>query len=168
MKEDERCRHPDCVYRNRSDPDKSGNCNYSIIEGRSRTARLPEQLRLPANCPHYKPDGVTPPEPVTEYAWREDARRLYDAGATDREIAEELGKTSSCIATMRQRKWKLPPNKDRHGTRVRLDYERVEELYRHGLNDRQIAEKLECGIETIRKWRYKHELLPNIKGGDRK
>jgi hypothetical protein len=60
MTEDERCRHPDCIYRNRSDPDKSGNCNYMVIEGRSRTAGLPERLRLPANCPHYKPDGTTP------------------------------------------------------------------------------------------------------------
>ena len=63
MTEDERCRHPDCIYRNRSDPDKSGNCSYMIIEGRSRTARLPERLRLPVNCPFYKPDGTTPPEP---------------------------------------------------------------------------------------------------------
>ena len=90
MTEDERCRHPDCIYRNRADPDKSGNCSYMIIEGRSRTARLPERLRLPVNCPFYKPDGVTPPEPEKRWDWRNEAWKLYRAGATDREIADRL------------------------------------------------------------------------------
>lgn len=165
MTEDERCRHPDCVYRNRADPDKSGNCNYMVIEGRSRTARLPERLRLPVNCPFYKPDGTTPPEPEKRRDWRNEAWKLYRAGATDREIAEALGKTSSCIATMRRRKWKLSPNPDHKGPEASIDYKRAEELARRGLNDREIAEELGCSINSIWRWRYKRQLLIDTKKG---
>ena len=169
MKEDERCRHPDCVYRNRSDPEKSGNCNYMVIEGRSRTAGLPERLRLPANCPHYKPDGTTPTEPTKRRNWRDEAWKLYRAGATDREIADAMGLKVTRVANMRRRAWHLPPNPDHKGPAVSIDYKRAEELARRGLNDREIAEELGCSIAAIWRWRYKRQLLIDTKrGGDRK
>lgn len=163
MKESERCRHPDCIYRNRSDPAKSGNCDYLRLEGKSRTASLPERLKLPANCPFYVPDGTTPPETPT--TWKDMARRLYDAGATDREIADTLGKSIQHIGTTRRRAWKLPPNPDKRGPDERIDYARATELYRNGLNDREIAKCLGCSTSAIVRWRYKYELLPIGKRG---
>lgn len=55
----ERCQHPDCIYRNRSDPEKTGNCNYCGMMGQSRTAGLPEELKDPAKCPRYISNGKT-------------------------------------------------------------------------------------------------------------
>ena len=176
MKESERCRHPDCVYRNRVEPEKSGNCDYCRMVGKTRLSLLPGKLKLPpekitpemelpVNCPFYKPDGVTPPEPVTDENWKDIARRLYDEGATDREIADRLGKNICHIGTMRRRDWKLPPNPDKRGPEVRIDYERATELYRWGANDREIAQSLGCSVSAVLKWRNKYELLPNSHGG---
>lgn len=176
MKESERCRHPDCVYRNRIDPEKTGNCEYCRMTGKPRLSMLPGalklpmesityEMKLPVNCPFYKPDGVTPPEPVTEESWKDAARLLYDDGATDREIADTLGMGITRVANLRRRNWKLPPNPDKRGPDIRLDYERAEELYRRGMNDREIAEGLACSVSAVLKWRNKYELLPNSKGG---
>lgn len=176
MKESERCRHPDCIYRNRVDPEKSGNCDYCRMEGKPRLSRLAQKLglppervthrmKLPVNCPFYKPDGVTPPASEKEESWRDIARRLYDQGATDREIADRLGKDINRIGTIRRKQWKLPPNPGTHGPAVSIDYERAEELYRRGANDSEIAQALGCSVSAVYKWRNKHELLPNSHGG---
>ncbi len=57
MKENERCRHPDCEFRASENPHDTGNCNYSLITGKCRTVGLPERLTLPCNCPRYVPRG---------------------------------------------------------------------------------------------------------------
>lgn len=179
MKESERCRHPDCVYRNRVDPEKSGNCDYCRMEGKPRLSRLAQKLglppervthrmKLPVNCPFYKPDGVTPPAPEMEESWGDIARRLYEQGATDREIADRLGKDINRIGTIRRKQWRLPPNPGPHGPAVSIDYEQATALYRRGANDCEIAQALGCSVSAVYKWRNKHELLPNIKGGSRK
>lgn len=176
MKESERCRHPDCIYRNRVDPEKSGNCDYCRMEGKPRLSRLAKKLglppervthrmKLPVNCPFYKPDGVTPPAPETEESWRDIARRLYDQGATDREIADRLGKDINRIGTIRRKQWNLPPNPGPHGPAVSIDYEQATALYRRGANDCEIAQALGCSVSAVYKWRNKYELLPNSHGG---
>ena len=57
MSRDGRCRHPDCAYRNHSNPIQQGRCNYMAITGRSRIKGLPPELQKPCNCPYYETDG---------------------------------------------------------------------------------------------------------------
>lgn len=163
MQEHERCRHPDCVYRNRRDPVNMGRCNYLELTGRSRTAGLPEELRLPCNCPCYEGNGEPAAQP--EEDWREKALRLYEAGATDSEIAEALGFARERVGKWRRRTLKKPPNKDRRGTEPRFDWKRARELYRQGLNDLQIARELKCHASTVWQWRNKNGLPVNRRPG---
>lgn len=44
---------------------------------------------------------------------------------------------------------------------VRINYYEVERLYRKGLNDREIAEKMKCSAPAVTKWRER-ESLPAI------
>ena len=159
MTDRERCRHPDCIYRNNSDPTQTGQCNYLVLTGESRTAKLPERLKLPCNCPRYVPNGKAIKQ--EELSWDEIARKLYDAGATDREIGEAVGKAGNAIGSHRRKVWGLPPNKDRMGPAPRFDFERAAKLYREGKNDREIAEALECSQSHVWRWREKNGLPVN-------
>ena len=159
----ERCQHPDCIYRNRFDPEKTGNCNYCGMMGQSRTAGLPEELKDPAKCPRYISNGKTPETPKRD--WREDAAALYADGKTDREIAEALGKYVQQVQNWRWNIMRRPPNPPAPGHRAIYDWKRAEELYRRGMNDCQIARELGCTFSSVKRWRYKRGLLPNTKKG---
>ena len=167
MREDERCIHPDCIYRAKYASDKglsvAGNCNYMAMNGKSRIAGLPDRLQLPCNCPEYVPN-VTDPELYKQKTWQDKALALYNAGATDREIAQACGKESQRVGEWR-RKLGLPLHPDRKGTDPRFDWKQARELYRRGYNDREIAEALGCGVSTVWRWRFKYELFPNDHGG---
>ena len=159
MTKEERCQHPDCLYRNRSDPHATGNCNYCSMTGRTRTAGLPEAMKLPCNCPRYISDGKTCKVPKKD--WTIEATRLYADGATDREIAEAVGKRVQSVQNWRWNVMHRPPNPPKPGHRAKYDWKRAEELYRHGLNDCQIARELGCTFASVRRWRLKQELMPN-------
>ena len=159
MKESERCRHPDCVYRNHGDPDATGRCRYWMLTGKCRTVGLPKRLTLPKNCPYYAPDGTSPKPVLTE--WREKAWALYEAGATDKEIAAAVGKTPIQVGNYRRKEWKAPPNPDKKGPGTRFDWKKAKELHRRGLNDAQIAREIGCSPSTVRNWRFKQNLFSN-------
>lgn len=168
MKENERCKHPDCIYRATKEIQGAHgyNCNYLLMTGRCRTVGLPERLKLPCNCPRYIPDGTSPTEIITR-DWRDEARSLYDAGATDHEIAEALG-----ISYDRANRWRrsegLPIHPDKKGSPMQFDWQRAEDLYRHGASDCEIARQLGCSVSSVWRWRYKYELFPVGKCGSRK
>ena len=44
-----------------------------------------------------------------------------------------------------------------------VDRDRLAELYKQGLTDREIAEQTPCGIATVVRWRVRGELPPNKK-----
>ena len=165
MKENERCQHPDCVYRNSKDPVQTGQCNYLALTGRSRTVGLPERLKLPCFCPYYEPNGKT----VTrqEEDWRAQALKLYNAGATDGEIAEALGAPRGRVQKWRSRTLKKPPNRDRMGPETRFDWKRAKTLYKQGWDDIRIAGELECSISSVWRWRNRNGLPPNRRTGKR-
>lgn len=101
-KKDISCRHPDCIYRTRGENAKWWKCNYLAITGKCRTAGLSPEEAKPCNCKKY----------ILRSAknWEEKAQALYDAGATDGEIAEKLGKSYNSVRMWRYL-WKLPKNK---------------------------------------------------------
>lgn len=158
MTEDERCQHPDCRYRNNSDPETSGRCHFWMLTGQSRLKGLHGKEQLPCNCPRYKPDGSRLPKRDDD--WKQLAFKLYRAGATDREILQATGRPRSTIQNWRRRN-KLPINPDRLGPTSAIDWKAAEELYRQGKNDREIAQAIGCSGSNVRRWRWKHELLPN-------
>lgn len=170
MKESERCQHPDCIYRARNVSDKSmlytGNCNFATMTGRSRIAGLPDKLSLPCNCIEYVPNGENPNK-YRQAAWKEKAMVLYNAGATDREIAAAVGMDRDRIGEWR-RKLGLKIHRDRKGQDPSFDWKRAQELYRRGYNDKAIAEAIGCSVSAVWRWRFKYELFPNDHGGRKK
>lgn len=169
MSRDGRCRHPDCAYRNHSNPIQQGRCNYMAITGRSRIKGLPPELQKPCNCPYYETDGSRKQRPQAELPPTPDvwklALMLYETGATDREIAEELGINKKTWMCRRWKVYKLPANPDRRGSAPRFDWAMAERLYKEGLSDVQIARRLGCSTASVWHWRWNHEMFPNGKRG---
>lgn len=95
---------------------------------------------------------------VREFEWdTEKALKLHEEGAYDKDIAQQLG-----ISTSSVHRWRkglgLPPNKGRRlkdGTLV--DWDLAEKLYAEGLNDVQIAKQLGEKVThgTVRDWRLR-------------
>lgn len=87
---------------------------------------------------------------------------LYNAGMSDREIAEVVGCTPDNIATWRGKKG-MPPNPGNDkGRHVPPEQEALRmELYKQGLSDSQAAEQ--CGLTTMgfARWRQRHKLPAN-------
>ena len=161
MTDETSCRHPDCIYRNRGDEYVYGNCKYLDMTGHSRTAGLPERLRLPCNCPRYIPDGTDPAELLTR-TWQDEAMAFYRAGATDKEIERALKLPRGRFSRWRNKKG-LPVNKE--PPHYQFDWERGLSLYSAGANDREIAEALGCTVSAARLWRDRLGLPANGKPG---
>lgn len=107
-KKNERCRHPDCLYRVHGEYSKMWQCNYFFMTGQCRTAGLSPEEAKPCNCREYVPEK--------EKGWEKRALELYDDGATDEQIAEAIGKTFNTVRMWRYGK-RLPKNKDRRKER---------------------------------------------------
>lgn len=101
------------------DPEKGtpNSCDYLMITGRSRIAQIKDkrQRRDFGSCPCYskgrrkwRPRQKLPYEMRATYDWSL-GTRLYRAGASDREIAAELGCSPSGVMYWR-RKMGLPAN----------------------------------------------------------
>ena len=58
----------------------------------------------------------------------------------------------------RQAPFKTPPT---------LNHEMAMDLYKKGLNDTEIANKMNCSIYRVRNWRTSHKLKPNAQNGER-
>jgi DNA-binding CsgD family transcriptional regulator len=158
MTETSGCIHPDCIYRNHTEH-ATGNCSYLAVTGKSRIKGLPARLQLPCNCPRYVPNG-TKKEVVIKNDWVTKARELYSAGATDREIAKELGLTRSTVCAWRRRNY-LPLHRDKRGYIEKYDWNLGMALWRAGATDREIMEALGCKRNTVCTWRDRHGLPVN-------
>ena len=161
-----RCIHPDCIYRNRGDPDRTGNCNYFSMTGTCRIPGLQPKQQEPENCPRYVPDGTTCKAAGESRKWREVAEKLYNAGHTDHEIADAVGVSYSAVQKWRRDVLDRDPNPDKKQSG--FSWERARDLYLIGLNDREIADKLGCSVSSVWRWRSKYSLFPNGKIGTKR
>lgn len=161
MKETERCRRMDCVYRNPNYPQQAWRCNYESVTGRARIAGYKGKKTLPCNCPRYESDGSLP-APVED--WKATALGMWEEGRTDREIADATGQPMAKVTRWRNR-LKLEVHPDRKGPPPQFDWKKALTLYRRGYNDKEIAQKLGCGVSTVWRWRFKYELFPQDHGG---
>lgn len=88
--------------------------------------------------------------------------KLYNAGMSDREIAEVVGCSPDNIATWRGKQG-LPPNPGKAANRhVPPEQEALRmRLYEQGLSDSQAAKR--CGLTTMgfARWRQRHKLPGN-------
>lgn len=152
-----------CVAR-----EKSGTCKFGDMFGVSR-ALLKAPTYPGGGCRLKRDKDGNPLEvkPVQEksdsakpreFEWDTDkALELYDNGAYDKEIAQQIG--ISVPTVFRWRKGLgLPPNKGRRlkdGTLINWDL--AEGLYAEGLNDVQIAQQLGENVThgAVRDWRLR-------------
>lgn len=148
--------------------EKSGTCKFADMFGVSRT--LLKAPTYPGGGCRLKRDKdgnpleVKPvqeksdPAKPREFEWdTAKALELYDNGAYDKEIAQQIG--ISVPTVFRWRKGLgLPPNKGRRlkdGTLINWDL--AEGLYAEGLNDVQIAQQLGENVThgAVRDWRLR-------------
>ena len=157
MTDDERCRHPDCVYRNRTNVYSQGQCAYLEMTGHCRIAGLPERRQLPCNCPRYISDGTSPVELITR-SIHDEALALYRVGATDREMETALGRRRGWACQWRHKR-NLPVNRDQMGGGTRYDWDAARKLYDEGACDQEIMELLGCSQTTVHQWRAREGLV---------
>ena len=84
----------------------------------------------------------------------ERAMRLYNAGYSDREIADAC---SVCVYMVEQ--WRR--RNSLYRDKALFDPEKIEELYRKGLHDGEIAAELHCSRGVAARWRRINNLPPN-------
>jgi transcriptional regulator with XRE-family HTH domain len=92
-----------------------------------------------------------------------EALKMYEAGASDAQIAERFGATQSGATRWRQRKH-LPPNFD-GGTRLTPEQQRkARKLLRQGLTRAQVGFELGVTKETIQRIRNQMKPHPGLRG----
>lgn len=158
-------------------------CDYLAITGKPRILVSPE---IGGECKAFLPKSGTLVRKSAALTIRPNAgerpeelelrqrqqiyrqmRALYDEGLNDREIGEEMRKSATAVRTWRLREG-LPSNTGRVRTSSEAVQERqrqMMELWKSGLNDREIADKLLLTKKTVRVWRKKVGLKSNYDGG---
>ncbi|MCD6468538.1 MAG: hypothetical protein J7L32_04415, partial [Thermoplasmata archaeon] len=92
---------------------------------------------------------------------------LYRKGYSDREIADEVGVTPVVILSWRKKN-NLKPNIQQGQPLSDAEEKRRLELYKKGLNDKQIASVIGISEEGIWQWRKKRGLVANIPQDNKK
>lgn len=147
---DERCRDTSCPFNRTRRAEYYGyNCGYMDITGRSRIAQLPPDLRKPCDCPlNKKRRKPVDDRPRAERdGWADKAEAMYDAGATDKEIAAAVGCDPKYV-----REWRLNTGRATH-SKVVYDWDLAARAYDERKSDREIAELLGCHRQTVTNWR---------------
>jgi len=92
---------------------------------------------------------------------RKKALRLYSDGATDSEIALELGVNVTAVASWRKEcGWPEKTNK------LPDKWERARVLYAQGWSDGKIGKEIGVSGVSVLNWRRKNDLPANTKGGN--
>ena len=133
-------------------------------EGRTDT-EIADRIGVPVSrvrawrIHHQLPPNQGDPNPDTH------RQRLYDQGLTDQGIAIETGETRDNVRAWRTRRG-LPPN-DKRGQKAAHHQPDAERhlhrdprypLWKEGLPDKDIAERVGMYVDTIRKWRQRYGL----------
>lgn len=160
----ERCRHPDCIYRTTGEDAKWHNCDYLFKTGCSRTAGLSPEAAKPCNCKQYVPDPSKRPVKVkresTDPQWHTEALRLNDMGLTNKEIAQRVRRNVDNVSKFLRKSGRKA---NRTGTLNGWDWDRAREMWAARANDPEIAEEIGCSVSTVRRWRERNNLLPNVR-----
>ncbi|MFW5794906.1 MAG: terminase gpP N-terminus-related DNA-binding protein [Bacillota bacterium] len=93
---------------------------------------------------------------------REQIEDYYFEGFSDNKIAEKLGISFGTVILYRRRN-NLPPNNKTTGKLKKKKHNKRLELYKKGLSDREIAEKVGLSKAGIASWRYRNKLPANKK-----
>jgi len=88
--------------------------------------------------------------------------RLHSRGLTDGEMAEATGYSKDHLA-VRRRKLGLKPNIRKRGRESKVDRDAVRCLHYRGLTTAEIADKLGCCPDTVRKVRQELNLVDDAK-----
>lgn len=130
---------------------------YGIPYSKSGTLGLKKLREI--GCPIHPKTPQTHGENrrTARYDW-ETARKMADAGKTDKEIGEAIGCTRGTVSSWRRR----------HGISAGAPQKRIDEAaamaaYKRGLNDPQIGRELGIGREAVTRWRRKAGLANNAK-----
>lgn len=170
-----------CIFRAKS-YEKHG-CNFLFVTGHTRKAEPPETCKdfregarmerreylllqegLQEKAKRQRAPGGGRKE---EHDW-DKARKPYDEGYNDGQIARVMGLRPQTVCEWRKRN-NLPANTTTGGRRRVKDWDYVRELYERGLNDREIADEVNVTDNVIYKWRKRHSLQANTNsGGQRK
>ena len=94
----------------------------------------------------------------------EEAKRLYDLGLCDREMAERLGVQKTIVRNWRQRKGILCNPEKLKRVPEQLQEERMR-LYKMGLTDGEIGKLVGLTKAGIQSWRRANNLPVNIREG---
>ena len=181
-----KCGGKKCIYRTGAgEPGVSGKCdmtcNYALITGKTKLGQIYEQYGITnydqraakilgrIKCPFYSPGDrirqsrtelLLPGSRPGKYDWAR-GRALYEEGASDRAIAEELGCSVPAVFAWRERE-KLPSIDGKK----EIDWARGRALYEGGASDRAIAGELGCSVTAVFEWR-KREKLPSVVGKEK-
>ena len=164
-----------CIYRGYGE----NLCDYIGITGKARIATSPGVGKA---CKEFVPQEGEKKRKVSQMTVRVNAgmrpedlekssrarvyqqmRILYDEGMNDRQIGDELGKSPCTVRNWRLREG-LASNTERQRTSTAAVMERRREmmaLYKQGLDDRKIADKMMLSVKTVRKWRRENKLKSN-------
>ena len=139
-------------------------CNYAYFRGETIAAQIkknPELKHSGREC-SFREQESNRHRARPEY--EEEARRLYDAGLCDREIAEKVGVSRNAISNWRFRYQLpcIPDTKPRAYARI-VDRATFLKLYSAGHTDAEIAQLIGCSPRTCEKWRHKLGLKINKK-----
>lgn len=158
-----------CLY-----GDQQGYCTYILVMQHRRPC--PPGEGCTAFEPHTgkrkpEPIAIIPPatKPPRQHTLdTERAQALYDAGRTDRDIAEACGISPSAIGRWRNR-LRLPPNTPPKPPRPprTFDTSRARALYDEGRTDIFIAMACDVCVGTISNWRHQEGLPSKHRGGVR-
>lgn len=169
-----------CVYRA---VNRAWKCNYETVTGHTRMAVPAKRCKhFKAGPPIHNPtfdlaaklrqaenaEKRTPAGPKEKYEW-DVARRLYDEGKNDGEIARIMGCTPGVVHQWRNRN-KLPANTAAgwRGKPAKYDWEKGRKLYDEGKGDGEIAKALGCSNKTVRNWRKRRALPARLAPGGQK
>ena len=158
--------------------DAQGYCKYGQVMGCCRSVVYPDSHPGP-DCTCYEPaEGsrrqlILPPRREPEgYVHRPTARQsleadpkvleMYQAGATDGEIADATGWSKRTVCKWRQGNG-LPGN--RKGVSLTQREAEVIRLYEQGLSDRDIARSIGCGQVAVCRWRQRTGRKANHRQG---
>lgn len=140
-----------------------GNCDYWLIMDALRP------------CPPGKDCTVktkkAPPGYEDMMRWDTGfAKRMYDRGASDVEIARAVGANISEVKCYRKRNWGPANYKNDEGRSVKWDAQKGLELYKQGLPDAEIARQLGVSTKSFSSYRAYHnwgERNPSTNKGGR-
>lgn len=152
-----------------------GACDYLCQAGQGRGCPPGPDCTRYEPAEGYQPKPVRPPQPrrqVEGYTRRPTARQsleadpkvleMYQAGATDGEIADATGWSKRTVCKWRQGNG-LPGN--RKNTPIRDREEEAVRLYEAGCSDNQIAGTIGCSAKAVWDWRKRTGRKANHRQG---